>query len=194
MYQIRNVLVLLISVLLISCDNESIVNPIWQRSNYLIAGDTIHCSYFEYEPAIQFNAPEDSLDIDADAVSDIVFLIDDVFDDNCDYADACPPGMECDCWPNIYTDYILELKGNIAIAVDQDSYNINFEAGDTISGNSRWLSNLENPLLHRTPDDGFTGDQIVGLRKIVGGDTLFGWMHLEIDNSGFQVYATAIQR
>jgi hypothetical protein len=182
-------------VLLLSCEkNDDTIS----RTSFLIVGYSINCEYINYSPDLVFNSASDSFDINFDNKYDIEFSINSSFIDNCEeYLANCPPNVICDCFASFYTDYSIDLSDNIEIAIDNDSTIHAFVINDTISTINKWSKNTKYPLYHReVSDPNWTGsyEVIIGLRKIQRPDTLYSWIKIAIENSGFIVKELAIQK
>ena len=192
--KIKTILILFLSMFaLLSCEDNDI-NPNFTRYNFLVIGDTNNCNYIDYSPDLIFNSPLDSFDIDSDNVYDIKFIIDDIFIDNCDeFFENCEPEELCDCWPTIYTDYIIKLNQNIEIAIKPDSTCYKFDIGDTLSFKNQWSDHLKYSFYQRKPG---TEDleQIIGIRKAINNDTLLAWVTLKINNEGIIIDESSIQK
>ena len=190
-------LAIILFFLIIACErNDDPVIP--SRDPYLVVGDTNNCLFRIYNPEINFNSESDSFDIDFDLRNDLEFRVNDVFIDDCEeFLNNCPPDVICDCWPTIYTDYIVNLSFDMQIAINNDSTNYNFIEGDTISNLCIWSDQTKFPIIRRTPYDvNRTGSYnlILGLRKINNHDTLYCWIKLRIENPGIYILGSSIQK
>jgi hypothetical protein len=169
----------------------------FKSSSFLIVGDSINCDYINYNPDLVFSSSLDSLDIESDYKTNVLFSINSVFIDSCDeFLANCPPNVICDCFPTIYTDYIIELTHDLEIAIDCDSTIHEFAINDTISINDKWSRKVKYPLYHRGVSDPFwTGSKeyFLGLRITHNEDTAYAWINIEINNTGFLIKELAIK-
>jgi hypothetical protein len=151
-----------------------------------------------YNPDLVYSSLVDSLDIDFDYKKDVLFSRNSVFIDSCEeFLANCPPDVICDCFPTIYTDYNIELTNDIEIAINNDSTIHEFAVNDTISNKNKWSKNLRYPLYHRDIADPFwTGSKeyFIGFRRAQNIDTLYSWINIEINNSGFIIKELAVQK
>jgi hypothetical protein len=181
--------------LLLCCEKN---DDIFDRSTFLIVGDSTNCRHVNYNPDLIFSSFVDSLDIDFDYKYDIAFSRNSVFIDSCEeFLSNCPPNVICDCFPTVYTDYNLELANNVEIAIDNDSTIHEFLLNDTISNGNKWSVNVKYPLYHRDIADPYwngSKEFILGLRVSQNVDTIYSWIRIGIDNSGFLIKELAIQK
>jgi len=189
------VLLSFLITILCCCENN---DDLTKRSSYIIAGDSLNCTYINYIPDLVFDSSLDSIDITDDYRKDVEFSTKSLFIDTCEaYLANCPPNVICDCLPTIYTDYIITLANSMEIAIDNDSTIHEFVLNDTISNLNKWSKTVKYPLYHRNiSDPNWTGakEYILGLRVAQVVDTLYSWLRMEIDNSGFIIKDVAIQK
>ena len=183
--------------LIISCERND--EPIKEvRNSFLVVGDTLNCKYVDFNPDILFDTEMDSFDINFDNKFDVEFIENSVFIDDCEEVwENCPPDAICDCWPIIYTDYIINMTNNTEIVIDKDSTLHEFYINDTISKSNIWTRHTKYPMYHRTLyDTNWSGfyELILGLRKIQNPDTLYSWLSIRIENSVIIVKELAIQK
>jgi hypothetical protein len=170
--------------LILACEKKDVILV---RNNYIIAGDSVDNKYINFNPDPVFNSESDSFDVNFDNKFDVSFKLNSVFIDDCEEFFAnCPPEYICDCWPTIYTDYLIGLASNTEIAIDKDSSVYEFAIKDTISNKNIWSNRVKYPLYHRTIDSYWTGSYeiILGIREIQTTDTLYSWIHIRLENSG----------
>jgi hypothetical protein len=168
------------------------------RSSFLIVGDCLNCEHTDYDPDLHYCSWVDSLDIDRDYKKDLLFSRDSVFIDDCEeFLANCPPNVICDCFPTLYTDYNIELANDSELAIDNDSTIHEYAIHDTVSNKNQWSKNTKYPLYHRSISDPFwTGSKeyFIGIRILQNRDTLYSWINIEINDSGFVIKEMAIQK
>lgn len=185
-------LVFTLIILLTSCGKDD--EPIKvSRVSYLIAGDTLNCLYNNYNLSPDSN----SIDINMDNVTDFALLKEIRIVDDCeDFYENCPPDVICDCWPNIYIDYFINITGNAEIAIDTDSKLHAFSLNDTISNKNTWTCGskfrLGNGFLLGMQMDPYY-ELLLGLRIVDEQDTLYSWLEIRVEERGITKVESAIQ-
>lgn len=120
-----------------------------------------------------------------------------MFIDDCDeFLANCPPNLICDCFPTLYTDYIIELTNGLEIAINNDSTIHEFAINDTIINTDKWSIKVKYPLYQRDISDPFwTGSKeyFVGLKTTHNVNTAYAWINIEINNTGFIIEGLAVK-
>ncbi|MBN1970249.1 MAG: hypothetical protein JW870_12845, partial [Candidatus Delongbacteria bacterium] len=87
-----------LAIIMICCEKD---DDGFNRSSFLIVGDSVNCKHMNFNPDLVYSSPVDTLDIDFDYNKDVIFSRNSVYIDSCEeFLANCPPNVICDCFPN----------------------------------------------------------------------------------------------